>query len=82
MISYSERVVVMVFSVISRDPQLLGGLAVFRSTRVPVKTLLDYLSTGETVDVFLDDFPTVKYEQVIQFLHEVGMMVADENIVG
>lgn len=66
-------------SVILKDPQILGGVPVFRGTRVPIKNLLDYLATGETMDSFLEDFPTVTREQVIQFLHDVGVMVTDEN---
>lgn len=54
--------------VIIKDPGILGGLPVFRGTRVPVQNLIDYLATGETLDTFLDDFPTVTREQVIQFL--------------
>ena len=46
----------------------MGGTAVFAGTRVPVQTLLDYLEGGETIDDFLDGFPTVKREQVIAFL--------------
>jgi uncharacterized protein (DUF433 family) len=59
-------------SVIIKDPEILSGMPVFRGTRVPVKNLIDYLSTGETIDAFLDDFPTVQREQVIQFLQEAG----------
>lgn len=55
-------------TVIVKDPEILGGMRVFGGTRVPVKNLIDYLSTGETIDAFLDDFPTVSREQVIQFL--------------
>jgi uncharacterized protein (DUF433 family) len=69
----------MTDSVIIKDPDILGGIPVFRDTRVPVKNLLDYLATGETIDAFLDDFPTVTREQIIQFLHDVGVMVAHEN---
>ena len=47
-----------------------GGIPVFRGTRVPVQNLLDYLATGETIDAFLDDFPSVSREQILQFLHE------------
>lgn len=50
------------------DPDILGGEPVFTGTRVPVKTLLDYLESGETIDDFLEGFPSVKREQVIQFL--------------
>ncbi len=66
-------------SVIVKDSEILGGMPVFRGTRVPVKNLIDYLSTGETIDAFLDDFPTVKREQVIRFLEEAGAMAAHED---
>jgi hypothetical protein len=45
---------------------------VFVGTRVPAQALLDYLEGGETIDEFLDDFPTVSREQVIAFLEEAG----------
>ena len=48
---------------ISRDKDIMSGALVFAGTRVPVKTLLDYLKAGDTLDDFLDDFPTVKREQ-------------------
>ena len=49
----------------------------FAGTRVPVQTLLDYLEAGETIDDFLDGYPTVKREQVIAFLEEAkNRMVA------
>lgn len=60
----------MTESVIVKAPEILGGIPVFRGTRVPMKNLIDYLATGETIDAFLDDFPTVTREQVIQFLQE------------
>ena len=66
-------------SVIVKDPDILSGMPVFRGTRVPVKNLIDYLSTGETIDAFLDDFPTVTREQVIRFLQEAGAMAAHED---
>jgi uncharacterized protein (DUF433 family) len=69
----------MTHSVIIKDPEILGGLPVFRGTRVPVKNLIDYLATGETIDAFLDDFPTVSREQVIRFLEEAGAMAAHED---
>ena len=46
----------------------MGGTPVFAGTRVPVQTLLDYVEGGETIDDFLDGFPTVKRAQVIAFL--------------
>lgn len=48
----------------------MGGTPVFAGTRVPVQTLLDYLEGGETIDDFLEGFPTVSREQVIAFLEE------------
>lgn len=57
---------------ITRSPDVLGGIPVFYGTRVPVQTLLDYLTTGETIDAFLDDFPTVRRDQVVRFLEAAG----------
>ena len=57
-------------SEIVRDPETMGGTPVFRGTRVPVKTLFDYLKAGDTITEFLDDFPTVVREQVVSVLAE------------
>ena len=46
----------------------MGGTLVFVGTRVPVQTLIDYLEAGESIDDFLEGFPTVKREQVVAFL--------------
>lgn len=48
----------------------MGGTPVFAGTRVPVQTFLDYLEAGETLDGFLEGFPTVSREQVVGFLEE------------
>jgi len=48
----------------------MGGAPVFAGTRVPVQTLLDYLEGGESIDAFLEGFPTVTRQQVIAFLEE------------
>lgn len=55
-------------SVVQVDPEILGGTPVFRGTRVPVKNLLDYLTAGDTLDQFLDDFPTVQRHQAVAAL--------------
>jgi uncharacterized protein (DUF433 family) len=55
---------------ITSTPDILGGTPVFRGTRVPVQTLIEYLEGGQTIDEFLDGFPTVSREQVIAFLEE------------
>jgi uncharacterized protein (DUF433 family) len=54
--------------IITIDPEILGGTPVFSGTRVPLKNLYDYLSTGETIESFLEDFESVKKEQVIKLL--------------
>lgn len=54
--------------VINRDPEILGGTLVFAGTRVPVQTLIDYLTWGESLDDFLDGFPSVSREQAEAFL--------------
>jgi uncharacterized protein (DUF433 family) len=59
-------------SIISASPDIMGGTPVFAGTRVPVQTLLDYLKAGESIDDFLDGFPTVNREQVVAFLEEAG----------
>ena len=56
--------------IISREPDVMGGTPVFHGTRVPVQTLLDYLQAGDTIDDFLEGFPSVTREQVIAFLEE------------
>jgi uncharacterized protein (DUF433 family) len=65
---------------ISQSDDVLSGMPVFYGTRVPVQNLLDYLTTGETIDEFLDDFPTVSREQVIRFLETAGeFMIAQAH---
>jgi uncharacterized protein (DUF433 family) len=55
-------------AIITSSPDMMSGTPVFAGTRVPVQTLLDYLKAGESIDDFLEGFPTVKREQVIAFL--------------
>ena len=60
-------------SVVNIDPEVLGGTPVFMGTRVPVKSLFDYIEAGESLDEFLRQFPSVKREQAIaalEFAHE------------
>jgi uncharacterized protein (DUF433 family) len=54
--------------VINRDPDILGGTPVFTGTRVPVQTLIDYLKAGESLNDFLEGFPSVSREQARAFL--------------
>ena len=55
---------------ITSSPDVMSGTPVFAGTRVPVQTLIDYLEGGESIDEFLEGFPTVTREQVIAFLEE------------
>jgi len=54
--------------VITTDPNILSGTPVFSGTRVPVQYLFDYLEAGDSIDEFLENFPTVTREQVIIIL--------------
>ena len=54
--------------IIVRDERILGGTPVFRGTRVPVSTIIDYLKAGDTLDEFLEQFPTVEREQAVALL--------------
>lgn len=55
-------------SPISADPEVMRGEAVFAGTRVPVRTLFDHLEAGDTLDIFLDGFPSVSRHQAIAVL--------------
>jgi uncharacterized protein (DUF433 family) len=65
-------------NVITKDPEILGGTPVFRGTRVPFQNLLDYLEGGETLDEFLDDFPTVTREAAVAALEHAKALVVDQ----
>ncbi|MGH9899248.1 MAG: DUF433 domain-containing protein, partial [Pyrinomonadaceae bacterium] len=57
--------------IISSSPDIMGGTSVFTGTRVPIQTLLDYLEGGDSINDFLEGFPTVKKVQIIAFLEKV-----------
>ena len=66
---------------IHSDPEILGGTPVFVGTRVPVKTLLDYLEAGDSLDEFLDHFPSVSREQAVAVLELAKeMLIAHAGI--
>ena len=56
--------------IISISKEVMGGTPVFAGTRVPIETLIDYLTAGDSIDDFLEGFPTVRREQVIDFLRQ------------
>jgi len=58
--------------IVHSDPEIMSGEPVFVGTRVPVRNLLDYLEGGDSLEDFLDNFPSVTREQVIAFLEEAG----------
>jgi uncharacterized protein (DUF433 family) len=61
--------------IVVKDPDILGGTPVFRGTRVPFQALLDYLEGGQTLDEFLDDFPTVSRETAVAALEFASSLV-------
>ena len=66
--------------VIHSDPDILGGTPVFVGTRVPVRTLIDYLAAGDTLEEFLDHFPTVSRDQAVAALEQANdLLVAYTN---
>ena len=58
----------MKYGAINIDPETMGGTPVFIGTRVPIKTLFDYMEGGDNLDEFLDDYPTVSKETAIEVL--------------
>jgi uncharacterized protein (DUF433 family) len=64
--------------VIVKDRDILGGAAVFRGTRVPFQALLDYLEGGQSLDEFLDDFPTVSREAAVAALEQAKSLLVDQ----
>ncbi len=64
-------------AIIVRDPEVLGGVPVFRGTRVPFQALLDYLEGGQPLSEFLEDFPTVSRETAVAALE-----LAKASLVG
>ena len=55
---------------VSSSKEVMGGTPVFAGTRVPIQTLIDYLKAGDSIDDFLEGFPTVQRDQVIEFLQQ------------
>ena len=72
--------------IIKIDPEILGGTPVFFGTRVPIKNLFDYLETGDSIEVFLEDFGAVSKDQVVKLLEmsqkliESSSNILNENI--
>ena len=67
--------------IINVDAEILGGTPVFNGTRVPIKNLFDYLSAGETLDSFLEDFEAVQREQVVKILALSQQLVQQSTLI-
>jgi uncharacterized protein (DUF433 family) len=64
--------------VVISSADIMGGTPVFPGTRVPVKTLLDYIEAGDSIDGFLEGFPTVTRPQVVAFLEHAAKLAVTE----
>jgi uncharacterized protein (DUF433 family) len=71
----------MNYGAINIDPETMGGTPVFTGTRVPVQALFDYIETGETLDEFLENFPSVKKDLAIQVLQMAEKSITTEKIL-
>ena len=65
---------------ITIDKEILGGQTVFKGTRVPVESLFDHLEAGISLDIFLDDFPTVSKAQAVALLDWASKLLNKKNI--
>lgn len=64
--------------VVRRDPDILGGTPVFIGTRVPVRILFEYLEAGDSLEVFLEQFPTVRREQAVAALEMAREILTED----
>jgi uncharacterized protein (DUF433 family) len=68
-------------SVVKIDPEILSGTPCFAGTRVPVRALLDYFEGGDTLDEFLEQYPTVSRKQAVGFLEESANAVVGKTLL-
>jgi uncharacterized protein (DUF433 family) len=71
----------MIYKAINIDPETMGGTPVFTGTRVPIQALFDYIETGETLEEFLVNFPTVTKSQTIEVLEMACTSISTEKIL-
>lgn len=71
----------MKYGAVNVDKEVLGGTPVFFGTRVPIQTLFDYLEGGDSLEEFLDDFPSVTKEQSIQVLEMAIKTLSKEKVL-
>jgi uncharacterized protein (DUF433 family) len=68
-------------SVVKIDPEIMSGAPCFAGTRVPIQNLIDYLEGGDSIEDFLEGFPTVSREQVIAFLEEAKESLFADHVL-
>ena len=66
--------------IINIDPEILSGEPVFNGTRVPIKNLFDYIETGETLEISLEDFPSVTRDQAISLLESAEELLIENSL--
>ena len=71
----------MNFKSINIDPEIMGGTPVFTGTRVPIQTLFDYFEGGDSLQQFLNDFPTVKKEKALEVLHIAEKLISKSELL-
>lgn len=71
----------MEYKAINIDPEVLGGTPVFTGTRVPIRTLFDYIETNETIEEFLYNFPTVTRSQAIEVLETAKKFIISQHLL-
>jgi len=71
----------MNYGPINIDPETMGGIPVFTETRVPIQALFDYIESGETLNEFLENFPTVRKEFALQVLEMARKTLTTEKIL-
>ena len=65
---------------ITKDPEILGGISVFNGTRVPIESLFDHLEAGVSIDEFLDDFPSVSKDQAVAILEIANKILNSKDL--
>ena len=80
-IIFTGKLRIMRKSVVKIDPEIMSGVPCFAGTRVPIQNLIDYLEGGDSIDDFLEGFPTVSREQVIAFLEEAKERVLSRAVL-
>ena len=71
----------MKYGAINIDPETMGGTPVFTGTRVPTQALFDYIETGETIEEFLENFPSVSRNFAIEVLEKAKVFITTEKIL-